>query len=130
MKAKRSFGFYLVAISTILSIAGLVLYRKALMQTSMTNTLLICAIAAGVCALLAALATGKEISNILCAAHVILVIAAISVSIAPMVNEIGLVYAGLNPQSNLTGYLHFAIVTCIGWIIGLVSTFTGIIQKN
>ncbi len=130
MKKKISFGFVLVAISTVLSIAGVVLYRDALIKSNITNTLLIISAIVGCCAMLTAVITGKEISNIFAGAHVILFMAAICSSISPMVNEIGLVYAGLNPKSNLTGYKNFVITCCIGWLVGLISSFSGLTKKG
>ena len=130
MKAKRSAGFVFVLISTIIAGVCIYLYRDALIRSDLAAKLLIAATAAGVCAVLTAFVPGNELANICAAAHVILMIAAISISISPMVNEMGLVYAGLNPMSNLTGYLRFAVVGCIAWLLGLISTFTGLVKKD
>ena len=130
MKAKKTIGFYLIALSTILAIASLVLYKDALMKNSMVSTLLILAAAAGVCAIVLAVATGKEVANFVAAAHAVLLMAAIGISISPMVNEIALVYAGLNPKSNLSGYITFAVVACIGWLVSLIASFTGMAKKE
>ena len=126
---KTSFGFYLIALSTVLAIVGLVLYKNALVKTSMVNTFLILAIVAGACAIIAAIALGKEIANVLAAAHVILLMAAVAVSIGPMVNDIGLAYAGLNQWSAITPYFTFVGVGCAGWLISLIASFSGIVKK-
>ncbi len=126
---KTSFGCYLVALSTVLAIVGLVLYKKALVQTGQVNTFLILAIVAGACAVLAAIALGKEIANVLAAAHVILLMAAVAVSIGPMVNDIGLAYAGLNQWSAITPYFYFVGVACGGWLLSLIASFSGIVKK-
>ena len=126
---KTSFGFYLIALSTVLAIVGLVLYKNALVKTSMVNTFLILAIVAGACACVAAIALGKEIANVLAAAHVILLMAAVAVSIGPMVNDIGLAYAGLNQWSAITPYFTFVGVGCAGWLISLIASFAGIVKK-
>ncbi len=130
MKEKKTLGFYLVAVSTILAIVSVILYNNALMKTSTTTVLLVIAAVVGAAAVAAALLLGKEIPNLLAAAHAVLVMAALGVSIAPMVNEIGLVYAGLNPQSNLTGYITFAVFAGITWLIAVVAAFIGTNKKN
>ncbi len=126
---KTSFGFYLIALSTVLAIVGLVLYKNALVKTDQVNTFLILAIVAGACAVIAAIALGKEIANVLAAAHVILMMAAVAVSIGPMVNDIGLAYAGLNQWSAIIPYFQFAGVTCVGWLLSLIASFAGIVKK-
>ena len=126
---KTSFGFYLIALSTVLAIVGLVLYKNALVKTGQVNTFLILAIVAGACACVAAIALGKEIANVLAAAHVILLMAAVAVSIGPMVNDIGLAYAGLNQWSAITPYFHFVAVGCVGWLLSLIASFAGIVKK-
>ena len=129
MKAKKTFGFYLTVITTILSLISLVLYKGALMKASLTNTLLILAIVAGVCAVILAITVGKEISNFVGAVHAVLLMAAIAVSIAPMVNEIGLVFAGLNPKTNLSGFKTFAIVAGITWLLSVMASFIGLTKE-
>ena len=129
MKAKKTFGFYLTVITTILSLISLVLYKGALMKASLTNTLLILAIVAGVCAVILAITVGKEISILVGAVHAVLLMAAIAVSIAPMVNEIGLVFAGLNPKTNLSGFKTFAIVAGITWLLSVMASFIGLTKE-
>lgn len=127
---KITFGFVLTAVSTVLSVVCLFLYKSALMQDGLTNTLLICAAVAGAAALVLAIALGKEIPNICLIAHAVLIMAAIGISAAPMVNEFGLVYAGLNPKTNLTGYITFAVCACIAWLVSAVASFVGVTGKE
>jgi drug/metabolite transporter (DMT)-like permease len=127
---KITLGFVLAAVSTILCVVGHGLYKSALMQDSLTNTLLICAAVAGAAALVLAFVLGKEIPNICLIAHAVLIMAAIGISAAPMVNEFGLVYAGLNPKTNLSGYITFAVCACIAWVISIVATFMGVTKKE
>ena len=92
-------------------------------------TLLICAAAAGLIACALAAAIGKEIPNLVVIAQAVLLMAAFAASIAPMVNEIGLVYAGLNQFRGLIGYIVFAAFACVTWLIATVASFTGITKK-
>ena len=130
MKANKTFGFYLTALTTVLSVVCLVLYKNALMKASLTNTFLILAAVAGACALVLALTVGKEIANFLGAVHAVLLMAAIGVSIAPMVNEMGLVFAGLNPKTNLSGFITFAVVAGIAWLLAVIASFVGLTGKE
>ena len=127
---KKTIGFTLVLISTVLAVIGLVLYRNTLVKTDMVNIFLILAIAAGVCAIVAAIAMGRELANFIAAAHVILMMVAIAVSISPMVNDIALAYAGLNQWNSILPYFYFAGVVCAGWLLGLVASFTGIVKNQ
>lgn len=127
---KITLGFVLAAVSTVLSVVCIFLYGSALMKDGMTNTLLIAAAAAGIIALVLAFAVGKELPNICLIAHAVLIMAAIGISAAPMVNEFGLVFAGLNPQTNLSGYITFAVCACIAWVIAVVASFMGITKKE
>lgn len=123
-------GFILVAASTVLSIVSAILYSGVLMKDGLTYTLLILAAVAGAIALGLALALGKEIPNLFVIAHAILAMAALGISIAPMVNEMGLVYAGLNPQSNLTSFIVFAVFACVTWVLALLGSFIGVTKKE
>ena len=86
MKNKVSFiGFALVCASTVLAIVSAILYNFAYIKAPQTYTLLIIAAIVGAGALALAVALGKEIPNLLAAAHAVLLMAALGVSIAPMV---------------------------------------------
>ncbi len=126
---KISFGFYLVALSTVLAIVSLIMYKNALVQTGIVNVFLILAIAAGACAVIAAIVKGNELANVLAAVHVVLMMAAVTASIGPMVNDIGLAYAGLNDMAAIIPYFTFAGVACAGWLLSLVASFAGIVKK-
>ncbi len=130
MKNKVSyFGFFLVAATTVLAIVSAILYNSALYKEGVVFTLLIAAAAAGVLALVLAAAIGKEIPNLFVIAQAILLMAAIGASIAPMVNEMGLVYAGLNQFSGLVSYIIFAAFACVAWVIAMIASFTGVTKK-
>ena len=126
---KITVGFVLAAVSTVLAIVCAFLYKSVVQQDSMTYTLLIFAAVAGAAALVLAFVLGKEIPNFCLIIHTVLVMAALGMSIAPMVNEIGLVYAGLNPQTNVTGFYTFAVFAGITWLIAVVASFIGVSKK-
>ena len=126
----KFFGFLLIAASTVLAIVSIFLYNMALFRVNATTILLVVAAVAGVATLLLANSLGREISNFCVVVHTVLLMAALAVSIAPMVNEMGLVYAGLDPVSNLTGYFIFAAFVAVAWLLALVVSFTGIAKKQ
>ena len=122
-------GFVLACASTVLSLVCAILYKFVYLQTKGPFALLIVALLAGIAALALAIKLGKEIPNVCLIVHTVLVMAALGMSIAPMVNEIGLVYAGLNPQTNVTGFYTFAVFAGITWLIAVVASFIGVSKK-
>ncbi len=127
---KITFGFVLAAISTILSVVCMLLYKPVAQQTGTTNTLLIFAALAGVLALVLAIVRGKEIPNLFLAVHAILLMAALAVSFAPVVNDMGLVFAGLYQKDIIAAFITFAIVAGIAWLIAVVASFAGVTRKE
>ena len=127
---KITFGFVLAAISTILSVVCMLLYKPVVQQTGTTNTLLIFAALAGVLALVLAIVRGKEIPNLFLAAHAILLMAALAVSVAPVVNDMGLVFAGLYQKDIIAAFITFAIVAGTAWLIAVVASFAGVTRKE
>ena len=122
-------GFVLVAATTVLSVVCAILYNSALYKNGVVFTLLICAAVAGALALVLAGVLGKEIPNLLVIVHAVLLMAALAASIGPMVNEMGLVYAGLNQFSGLVSYIVFAVFAGVTWLIAVLASFTGVTKK-
>lgn len=122
-------GFVLIAATTVLSIVSAILYNFALYKTGIVFVMLILAAVSGALALGLAAVLGKEIPNFLVIIHAVLLMVALAASIAPMVNEFGLVYAGLNQSSNLTGYILFAVFACVTWLLALIASFIGVTKK-
>ena len=127
---KITLGFVLAAISTILSVVCVVLYKSVSQQDGNTNILLILAAFAGAAALLLSIARGKEIPNLFLIAHAILLVAAIGISIAPVVNDMGLVFSGLYQNDIIAAYITFAIFACVAWLIAVVASFMGVTKKE
>ena len=127
---KITLGFVLAAVSTVLSVVCAILYKSVVQQTSMTYTLLIFAAVAGAAALVLALVLGKEIPNLFLVAHAVLLMAAIGISIAPVVNDMGLVFSGLYQKDIIAAFITFAIVAGIAWLIAVVASFAGVTRKE
>ena len=127
---KITLGFVLAAVSTVLAIVGLFLYKSVGQQIGTTNTLLILAAVAGAAALVLALVLGKEIPNFFLIAHAVLLMAAVGVSVAPVVNDLGLVFAGLYQMDIINAYITFAVVACVAWLVSVVASFLGVTPKE
>ena len=127
---KITVGFVLTAISTVLAIVCCFLYKSVVQQASTTYTLLIFAAIAGAAALVLALVMGKEIPNLFLIAHAVLLMAVIGISIAPVVNDMGLVCAGLYQMDIIKAYITFAIFACIAWLAAVVASFLGVSKKE
>ncbi len=127
---KITLGFVLAAVSTVLAIVGLFLYKSVGQQIGTTNTLLILAAVAGAAALVLALVLGKEIPNLFLIAHAVLLMAAVGVSVAPVVNDMGLVFAGLYQMDIINAYITFAVVACVAWLVSVVASFLGVTPKE
>jgi hypothetical protein len=123
-------GFVLAAVSTVLAIVGIFLYKPVVQQIGTTNTLLILAAVAGAAALVLALVLGKEIPNFFLIAHAVLLMAAVGVSVAPVVNDMGLVFAGLYQMDIINAYITFAVVACVAWLVSVVASFLGVTPKE
>ena len=123
-------GFVLTTISTVLAIVCCFLYKSVVQQSSTTYTLLIFAAIAGAAALVLAFVMGKEIPNLFLIAHAILLMAVIGISIAPVVNDMGLVFAGLYQMDIIKAYITFAIFACIAWLVAVVASFLGVSKKE
>ena len=131
MKNKKiTLGFVLAAVSTVLAIVCAVLYKSVVQQNGTTYALLILAAVAGAAALVLAFVLGKEIPNLFLIAHAVLLMAVIGISIAPVVNDMGLVFAGLYQKDIISAYITFAIFACIAWLIAVVASFMGVTKKE
>lgn len=127
---KLSLGFVLTAVSTVLAIVCTFLYKSVVQQNGTTATLLILAAVAGAAALVLALVLGKEIPNLFLIAHAVLLMAAIGISVAPVVNDMGLVFAGLYQMDIINAYITFAIFACVAWLVSVVASFMGVTKKE
>jgi hypothetical protein len=130
MKAKKTIGFYLVAASALLTIAGLVLYPGVFAKSGTVNTFLILSLVAAAAAVGTSFIMKNELTNLAAVAFSTLLILALGFSIAPMVTPIAYWYAGLYDYSTVSAYFTFAAVCGAAWVLSAVSTFTGMIRTD
>ena len=127
---KKTAGFYLSALSCVLSLVCVFLYGSVLFTSDFVRPILIVNVV--VCAVVLGLTlAGKVIpcGNLLPFINAILCMAAVALSIAPMVNTVVFAFMGMNPMSNAQGFLTFAGVGLAAWLLSVIASFTGIVKR-
>ena len=119
---KKTLGLYIFILAAILAVVAVVLYGSVMYTADAVRPVMACA--AVVLAFM-----GKTFANFLAIVATALAMLGLGLSVGPMVNEIGLVYAGLNPYSNVAGFVNFAVVAAIIWVLALIGTFCGLVKK-
>lgn len=126
---KKTTGFYLSVISAVLTLICLFQYGNVLFSNSYVRPLLIASLVLSVL-FLAVSAKGKSsVGNLLPLLNAVLVMAAIALSIAPMVNTVVFAFMGMNPMSNAQGFLVFAGVAFCAWLFSVIASFLGVVKK-
>ena len=127
---KKTAGFYLSALSAVLALVCIFLYGNVLFTDGYVRPLLIANVV--ISALILALtAANKPIpgGNLLPLINAILCMAAVALSIAPMVNTVVFAFMGMNPMSNAQGFLVFAGVGLCAWLLSVIASFLGLVKK-
>ena len=130
MKLNQSAGFYLAAVSAVLTLVSLLLYPGVFATTGEVKVFLILSLIAAVVAIVLSFVLKNELTNLIAGAIAILMILAFCFSIGPMVTPIAYWYAGLYDYSTVSAYFTFAIVWAIAWFLSVVVSFTGVVKKD
>ena len=127
---KKTVGFYFAALSAVLAIVCIFLYGNVLFTNGYVRPLLIADVVISA-AVLALSASGKPIpgGNLLPLVCSLLCMAAVALSIAPMVNTVVFAFMGMNPMSNAQGFLVFAGAGLCTWLLSVIASFLGIVKK-
>ena len=125
---KKTLGLYIFILAAILAVVAVVLYGSVMYTADAVRPVLI-AVAVVACAAVVLAFMGKTFANFLAIVATALAMLGLGLSVGPMVNEIGLVSAGLNPYSNVAGFVNFAVVAAIIWVLALIGTFCGLVKK-
>lgn len=128
---KKTAGFYLSALSAVLALVCIFLYGNVLFTNSYVRPLLIANVIISVL-ILALTAANKPLpgGNLLPLVGAILCMAAVALSIAPMVNTVVFAFMGMNPMSNAQGFLAFAGVGLCAWLLSVIASFFGLVKKT
>lgn len=122
----KSVGFYLSAVAAVLMLIGLPFYNQSAYAIQVTTAL---AIAVAVIEVGVFLVKG-ELANVLTAVNAVVASAAVIFSFSTQLDAIGYVMSGLFTFDQIQGFVTFAVLACIGWLLLVVASFTGVSKKN
>ena len=126
---KKTFGFYLSALSAVLALVGVVLYGNVLLTDALVRPLLIVSVALSVLILAITAAKGKlPGGNLLPVVNAALCMGAVGLSIGPMASTVVFAFMGMSPMSSASGYLVFAGVGLAAWLFSVIAAFPGIVK--
>jgi len=126
---KKTAGFYLSALSAVLALVCVFLYGSVLFTSSYVRPLLIANVVLSAL-ILVLVAANKPVpgGNLLPLVGAILCMAAVALSIAPMVNTVVFAFMGMNPMSNAQGFLVFAGFGLCAWLLSVIASFLGLVK--
>jgi len=121
----KSVGFYLTLAAAVLMLIGLPFYAQS--AYAIPTVYIMTAIVA--VAVVGMFLTKGEIANGLCIAGTVAAAAALIYSFSTQLDAIGYVLSGLFTFSQIQGFVVFAVLAVIGWILLIVASFTGVSKK-
>jgi len=126
---KKTAGFYLSALSAVLALVCVFLYGSVLFTSSYVRPLLIANVVLSAL-ILVLVAANKPVpgGNLLPLVGAILCMAAVALSIAPMINTVVFAFMGMNPMSNAQGFLVFAGFGLCAWLLSVIASFLGLVK--
>ena len=128
---KKTFGFYLSALSAILSLVCVFLYGSVLPVDGMVRPLLIISAVLSVLVLVVTAVKGAfPGGNLLPVVSAALCLAAVGKSVGPMASTVVFAFMGMSPMSSAQGYLIFAGVGIAAWLLSVIAAFPGIAKKT
>ena len=121
-KFKRGFSVFLTLVAGIMAIVAAILYRGVPYRFQPVYTMLICAaVVAGLHYVLAGFL--PRIASYLPIGMAALLASAAVWGTELMVNQLGYVYAGLDPVSTVMSWIWFAALCLLGMILSIVASF-------
>ncbi len=122
----KSVRFYLTLAAAVLMLIGLPFYAQSAYAIPIVYVMT--AIAA--VAVVGMFLTKGEIANGLCIAGAVAAAAAVIFSFSTQLDAIGYVMTGLFTFSQIQGFVIFAVLAIVGWILFIVASFTGVSKKD
>lgn len=118
-------GFFVMCAAAIVGIVSIIMYKGAYVTS---NEAYICLVAAAVVGAASAFLAPKTPKIFNWGAPVAAALAAcgLAFSATVMSDPIGYVISGLYSADTLTGYIYFAVVAAIAWVLYLAVGFMGI----
>lgn len=128
---KKTFGFYLSAVSAVLALVGVILYGNVVATNGMVRPLLIISVVLSAAVLaLTAVKGGLPGGNLMPVVTAVLCMGAVALSIGPMANTVAFEFLGMYTTSYSQVYLIFAGVGCGAWLTSVIAAFSGIAEKT
>lgn len=122
----KTVSFYLTLAAAVLMLVGLPFYAQSAyaISTVYILTTVVAVIEVGI------FLTKSEIANGLCIANAVAAAAAVIISFSTQMDAIGYVMSGLFTFSQIQGFVIFAVLAIIGWILFIVASFTGVSKAD
>ncbi len=121
----KSVGFYLTLAAAVLMLIGLPFYAQS--AYAISTVYIMTAIVA--VAVVGMFLTKGEIANGLCIAGTVAAAAAVIFSFSTQLDAIGYVLSGLFTFSQIQGFVVFAVLAIVGWLLLIIASFTGVTKK-
>ncbi|MBP3878197.1 MAG: hypothetical protein J6E44_09595 [Lachnospiraceae bacterium] len=123
---KKTFGYVMTVIGTILSLVALFFYSKSgSTATTRVFGLNIAALIVCVVFLILALKLENEYLTLLVAIGAVLMIAACGYSLVTEVETLGYLISGLRTWADVQYWAYFAGCAVASWLVLLIASFTG-----
>lgn len=122
----KSVGFYLTLAAAVLMLVGLPFYAQS--AYAISTVYIMTAIVA--VAVVGMFLTKGEAANGLCIVGTVAAAAAVIFSFSTQLDAIGYVLSGLFTFDQIQGFVVFAVLAVIGWILLIIASFTGVSKKN
>ena len=121
----KSVGFYLTLAAVVLMLVGLPFYAQSAyaIPTVYIMAAIVAVVEVGV------FLTKGEIANGLCIAGAVAAAAAVIFSFSTQLDAIGYVLSGLFTFDQIQGFVIFAALAIVGWLLLIVASFTGVSKK-
>lgn len=127
---KKALGFYLSAVAAVLALVSVFLYGGTTHEHGAVRILLIAHAVVAVVVLGAMLVTKKSFcANLMPIVNAVLSIVAIGLAAMPMATLIVYAFIGMNEMSTIQGFLTFAVVTLVAWLLSVLAAFFGVAKK-
>ena len=122
--AKKTVGFYITVLATILVIVGLIMYTSVSGQTGEVMPLLAAAIVVEVLLIVLSKVIGnKPVLNLASSINAVLLGYVIVQSFNPQLDAIGYVVSGLYTFDQIQPFVNFVIVAAIAFLLYIVASF-------
>ena len=121
---KKTVGYYMTMLAAILSLIALFLYQGVLIKVTAPSAASAAAVVVFVLlTLLESKINSVILLRLIAFVNAVLMAFALISGLAPMINQIGFVYAGLDPMSTISAVVAFAALSGISMLLNIVASF-------